>query len=132
MRKSPDILIPAYDDAIGITSAFNLNLLSRINSEIGADFDLSKFRHQAIWNDVRSRIEMHLRSTIAQSVTIAGRQFHFAKDETILTEISRKFPKGHLNHMATKQGWKTHHIWQDPKAWFQLIYFTSSDENAGR
>lgn len=91
LRKSPDILIPAYDDAAGVTAAFNLNLLTRINRELGADFDLSAFAHRAIWNDQASRIEMHLESLSDQQVKIGQDQFFFAAGETIHTENSRKF-----------------------------------------
>src|SRR5665811_244978 len=91
LRKSPDILVPAYDDAQGVTAAFNLNLLVRINRELGADFNLGQFSHEARWNDELSRIEMHLVSKCAQRVKIAGHGFEFAESETIHTENSRKF-----------------------------------------
>ncbi len=108
--KEASRLIDAYDDAQGVTAAFNLNLLQRINQETGADFDLGAFRHQARWDDSRACIEMHLVSTKAQTVTIAqpiGVQvFHFEEGESIHTEKSHKYSRTHLTRMAELSGWK--------------------------
>ena len=123
LRKSPDILIPAYDDAAGVTAAFNKNLLVRINRELGADFELSQFRHAAVWNDAESRIEMHLVSERAQSVSLLGRRFEFVEGESIHTENSRKFTLQALQQRAAASGWKALRSWQDPSNFFSLMLF---------
>src|SRR5579863_10463757 len=90
LRKDPAVLLPAYDDAAGVTAAFNRNLLVRLNREAGADFVPAAFDHRAVWNDEESRIEMHLVSRHAQTVRIAGQQIRFDAGETIHTENSYK------------------------------------------
>jgi len=121
LRKSPSILIPAYDDAAGVTAKFNLNLLIRINRELGADFDLDGFVHRAIWNDAASRIEMHLESLTDQVVSINGRTFTFAAGETIHTEISRKFDLDSLTDLVAKTGWHLDQVWCDDNEYFAVI-----------
>ena len=121
LRKSPDILIPAYDDAKGVTAAFNLNLLARINRELGADFDLDTFRHKAIWNDAASQIEMHLESLVAQTVTIGHDHFTFSPGETIHTENSRKFDLVTLTEQIARAGWRLQRSWQDENGYFAVI-----------
>jgi L-histidine N-alpha-methyltransferase len=93
LRKSPDVLRAAYDDAAGVTAAFNANVLARINRELGGHFDLDRFRHVARWNDAESQVEMHLESTVAQDVAVdaLGMRFHFDAGETIHTESSAKY-----------------------------------------
>ncbi|MEJ0018690.1 MAG: L-histidine N(alpha)-methyltransferase [Acetobacteraceae bacterium] len=105
LRKDPAILLPAYDDAQGVTAAFNLNLLDRLNREADADFDLASFRHRAVWNDVDSRIEMHLESLREQTVRVAGHAVHFAAGETIHTENSYKYAPEHFAALAEQAGW---------------------------
>ncbi|MEO1248505.1 MAG: L-histidine N(alpha)-methyltransferase, partial [Pseudomonadota bacterium] len=105
LRKSPDILIPAYDDQAGVTAEFNLNLLVRINRELDGDFDLANFTHQARWNDAESRIEMHLVCEQARSVDVLGQTVQFAAGETIHTDNSRKFRVSDLDRMAASGGW---------------------------
>ncbi|MEM7327420.1 MAG: L-histidine N(alpha)-methyltransferase [Pseudomonadota bacterium] len=121
LRKSPDILVPAYDDADGVTAAFNLNLLTRINRELEADFDLDAFAHRAIWNARDSRIEMHLESQRDQTVTLAGTAIHFARGETIHTENSRKFELSPLIAQMSRAGWQRGRVWQDPRDYFAVI-----------
>ena len=121
LRKSPDILIPAYDDAAGVTATFNLNLLTRINRELDANFDLDAFAHRAIWNDDKSRIEMHLESRIDQQVTIAEDRFSFNKGETIHTENSRKFDLEALSQQISRAGWQTSRVWRDTRSYFAVI-----------
>ena len=121
LRKSPSILIPAYDDAAGVTARFNLNLLTRINRELGADFHLQSFAHRAIWNDAASRIEMHLESLSDQTVSIGARQFAFAAGETIHTEISRKFDLDTLTALVSKAGWQLEQVWRDDNDYFAVI-----------
>lgn len=121
LRKSPDILIPAYDDARGVTAAFNLNLLHRINRELGADFDPDLFRHEARWNAAESRIEMHLVSTAAQTVTVAGRAFRFEPGETIHTENSRKFDLPTLDRLLASGGWTREATYMDAGELFSVL-----------
>jgi len=109
--KEEDVLVAAYDDAQGVTAAFNLNLLARMNRELAADFDLSGFSHRALWNAEKARIEMHLVSDQAQSVQVAGRRFDFAAGETIHTENSHKFTPERLEALAAKAGWRMERRW---------------------
>ena len=103
--KDAETLIAAYDDAAGVTAAFNRNLLVRANRELGADFDPDAFSHEARWNAEASRMEMHLRAERDMSVRIAGQTFVFAAGETIHTESSRKFTEGSVQAMAEAAGW---------------------------
>lgn len=120
LPKSEDVLVPAYDDAAGVTAAFNLNLLDRANRELGADFKVEAFEHLAIWNAEESRIEMHLRSVVDQTVTIAGRPFAFSAGETVHTENSRKLPPEKLDALAREAGWQIERDWRDERDWFSL------------
>ncbi|HXA40482.1 MAG TPA: ergothioneine biosynthesis protein EgtB [Phenylobacterium sp.] len=114
--KDEKVLVAAYDDALGVTAAFNKNLLARINRELGADFDLSAFAHRAVWNAEESRIEMHLESLCDQRVRVAGSVFSFAKGETIHTENSAKFTVERFAALANKAGWTLETSWlsEDP------------------
>ena len=103
--KDPAVLVAAYDDAQGVTAAFNMNVLVRANAELGANFDLSGFEHCAIWNEERSRMEMHLRALHDQRVTVGDRTFDFAAGETIHTENSRKFTQATVTALAEAAGW---------------------------
>ena len=125
LRKSADILIPAYDDSRGVTAAFNLNLLIRINRELGADFNLDTFRHKAIWNDAASQIEMHLESLVDQSVTIGADQFSFTAVETIHTENSRKFDLESLTAQLSNAGWQLQRSWQDERRYFAVLLLSA-------
>lgn len=121
LRKSPDILLPAYNDAEGVTAAFNLNLLRRLNREAGADFDLRLFRHQAIWNADAGRIEMHLISSRDQSVHVAGQTIRIAGEESIHTENSYKFTPRIVRDIASAAGWEMHRSWTDPANYFGIF-----------
>jgi len=121
LRKSPRLLLPAYNDAAGVTAAFNLNLLRRLNREAGANFDLHAFRHEAIWNDAESRIEMHLISTQDQSVRIGGRTIKFREGESIHTENSYKHTPEKLIAIAGAAGWETKKVWKDHAGLFGVI-----------
>ena len=103
--KAPELLIAAYDDAQGVTAAFNKNLLVRANIELGADFDLDAFEHLALWHEAESRMEMHLRSIQDQRVTIGDTLIAFAKGEAIHTESSRKFTRASVAELAEAAGW---------------------------
>jgi L-histidine Nalpha-methyltransferase len=113
LRKSPKVLLPAYNDASGVTAAFNLNLLRRLNREAGADFDLNAFRHEAVWNDADSRIEMHLISKRNQTVKIGGRSVAFREAESIHTENSYKHTPEKLMSIGRDAGWETWKVWKD-------------------
>ena len=106
IAKDPATLVAAYDDARGVTAAFNKNLLTRINRELGADFDLSTFEHQAIWNAAESRMEMHLVSCKDQVAHVAGRAYRFGAGETIHTENSYKFTLARFADLAGSAGWR--------------------------
>lgn len=108
-------LLAAYDDSLGVTAAFNLNILSRVNTELGANFNLRRFAHQALYNEEMQRIEMHLRSTIAQRVIIpgAGCAVDFAANETIWTESSHKYRPSQLDDMARVSGFRVQAQWVD-------------------
>jgi L-histidine N-alpha-methyltransferase len=120
LRKDIDILHAAYNDAAGVTAAFNLNLLERINRELGGDFDIDAFVHDARWVADPGRIEMHLVSRKAQDVTVGGRTFHFAEGETIHTEDSHKYDIDGFQALAAEAGWKAIRHWTDPDELFSI------------
>ena len=109
----PAVLIPAYDDAAGVTAAFNKNLLTRINRELGADFTLSAFRHEARYNAQEQRVEMHLVSMYTQRIRVGGRLFHLGMEESIHTENSYKYGPLRLQAMASRAGWLQLQLWMD-------------------
>jgi len=113
--KEKKILEDAYNDSEGITSSFNLNVLFRINDELSADFDLSKFSHHAIYNEEKQRVEMYLRSMENQTVQIkkAELSLDFQKDELIHTENSHKYSISQIENIMHKAGFKIEKIWQD-------------------
>jgi dimethylhistidine N-methyltransferase len=121
--KETSVLTAAYDDAAGVTAAFNKNLLARINRELGGDFDLALFDHRAIWNAVESRIEMHLVSRVAHSVHVAGQAFHFAEGESLHTENSYKFTVEDVTGMARRAGWRLIGRWISPPPAFAVFLF---------
>jgi len=120
-------LLRAYDDAIGATAAFNLNLLARINRELDADFDLSRFLHVAQWDQGERRVEMHLRSKEGQQVRIpgAGIGVHFRAGETIWTESSHKYTLGEASQMAARTGYRCDAQWADQEWPFAQNLFTA-------
>lgn len=111
--KDRDTLLRAYDDAGGITAEFNLNLLRRMNREIGATFDLHRFRHRVLWNDRFERIEMHIESLAEQSVAIGGQNVPFAAGETIHTENSHKYTPQGISQLARDAGWAVQSLFRD-------------------
>jgi dimethylhistidine N-methyltransferase len=119
--KPLEVLLPAYDDAAGVTARFNLNLLARINRELGGDFALANFAHVARWNDSEVAVEMHLVSRCAQTVTIAGREFDFAAGESIHTESSRKYDIAGFTTLANRNGWQVEQVWTDPERRFAIF-----------
>lgn len=115
LEKPVPRLLAAYDDSIGVTAAFNLNLLERINRELGGNFDLSRFRHEARWNESQRRIEMHLRSTCAQTVRVprAGLTANFEQGETIWTESSHRFNCAEIGTLGQRTGFRCDAQWTD-------------------
>jgi dimethylhistidine N-methyltransferase len=113
MRKPIPTLLRAYNDEHGVTAAFNLNLLERINRELWGNFDLRAFAHEAVWNERDSRIEMHLRSLAFQTVRVAGHDFTFRRGETIHTENSHKYSRETFARMAAEAGWAVEAQWID-------------------
>ena len=125
LEKPVPVLEAAYDDAAGVTAAFNLNLLGRMNRELGADFDPSAFAHRAVWNEDTRAVEMHLVARFAQRVTIAGRAFDFAAGETIHTESSYKYTVPRFRRIAEAAGWRADRLWTDPDRLFSLHHLTA-------
>ncbi|WP_164118766.1 L-histidine N(alpha)-methyltransferase [Sphingorhabdus sp. Alg239-R122] len=119
--KSEDVLVPAYDDAAGVTAAFNLNLLARINRELEGDIPVNEFRHVARWNDNYARIEMHLEAQEDMDFTIAGQAFRIARYETIHTENSHKYGERDARLLLRAGGWAPIGEWTDPQDYFALI-----------
>ena len=119
--KSPDILVPAYDDAQGVTAAFNLNLLERINRELAGTIPVEAFRHRAIWNADAARIEMHLEAQRDVEFTVDGRTFAMDAGETIHTENSHKYGPNGGRMLLRAGGWTPIREWTDPQDWFGLI-----------
>ena len=120
LRKELSALLPAYNDAAGVTAAFNLNLLARANRELGADFDLDGFAHEAIFNPEKSRIEMHLVSRQAQTVSLLGQRFAFRPGETIHTENSHKYTVAAFRQLAGAAGWSPRRVWTDAEGLFSV------------
>ena len=112
--KAPELLVAAYDDAQGVTAAFNLNLLARANAELGADFDADLFAHRAVWNVDQSRMEMHLAATAPTEVRLGSETFAFQAGETIHTESSRKFTPDTIAAMAKASGWLLTAFYESP------------------
>lgn len=125
--KDRDTLIAAYDDAQGVTAAFNLNVLKRLNNECGANFDLGAFRHEARWNDTLARIEMHLVSTADQLVDIGGVSIPFTAGETIHTENSHKYTRDRLAAMAARGGWQLAEFITDDAQRFSVSVLVPAD-----
>ncbi|HWX56694.1 MAG TPA: L-histidine N(alpha)-methyltransferase [Verrucomicrobiae bacterium] len=121
--KGADVLHEAYNDAQGVTAAFNKNVLARINRELGGHFDLEAFEHRAFWNSNRSRIEMHLESNGEQRVWVRDleRVFHFAAGERIHTENSYKFSSQTISGLVHESGFRMERCWADPEQWFRVV-----------
>ncbi len=119
--KSPDVLVPAYDDAQGVTAAFNLNLLERINRELDGDIPVDAFRHRAIWNDDHARIEMHLEAMRDIAFAIDGQRFAIAAGEMIHTENSHKYGPRDARLLLRAGGWTPLCEWTDADDMFALI-----------
>ncbi len=120
LPKDEATLVRAYDDARGVTAAFDLNLLARMNRELDGDVRLSAFRHRSIWDPRRSRVEMHLEAREAQVVRVAGAAFRFAAGETIHTESAYKWQPRAFDAIAAFAGWRPERTFTDERAWFAV------------
>ncbi|MEZ5521847.1 MAG: L-histidine N(alpha)-methyltransferase [Dokdonella sp.] len=120
LKKDPALLEAAYNDAAGVTRDFTLNLLTRINRELDADFDLSRFRHRAHYNPMAGRIETHIVSTVAQRVRIGSREIAFAAGEAMLVEYSCKYSQVEFSAMAARAGLRVVRSWTDANEWFAV------------
>jgi dimethylhistidine N-methyltransferase len=118
--KDPAVLLPAYDDARGVTAEFDLNVLARINRELDGDLPLDAFRHEARFNANASRIEMHLVAQRPFQATVLGRRFDFAAGESIHTENSYKYGQAEFRALARSAGWDVERVWLDPRDRFAV------------
>jgi dimethylhistidine N-methyltransferase len=124
--KDTGVLLRAYDDARGVTAAFNLNLLARLNRDAAANFDLAAFRHEARWNAEHSRIEMHLVSRSEQVVMLGRHEVRFRAGESLHTENSHKFTREGLAVLLQETGWGLEEYWTDPAENFALLLLRPS------
>jgi dimethylhistidine N-methyltransferase len=127
LKKDKASLDAAYDDAQGITAAFNLNLLARINRELGADFHLDAWRHRAAYVEAEGRVEIHLESLCEQAVHVAGERFEFAAGETIHTENSYKYGVEEFQRLAGRAGFLSETVWTDPERRFSVHLLRAAD-----
>jgi dimethylhistidine N-methyltransferase len=136
--KDPAVLLSAYDDAAGVTAAFNRNALVHLNRRLGTDFDPAAFAHRAVWNAAESRIEMHLVSRRRQLVRVGDEFVSLGQDEAIVSEYSHKYTLAAFAAQARAAGWSVWQIWTDPGNWFsvqQLLphrHITSDEARAAR
>jgi dimethylhistidine N-methyltransferase len=124
LKKDLDILLPAYNDSRGVTAAFNLNLLTRINRELGADFHVESFRHEAIYNKDHGRIEMYLTCEQAQTVRLGRTRIQFRQGDRICTEHSYKYDVEELPALAATAGFRLRQMWLDERRWFSVQYLS--------
>jgi dimethylhistidine N-methyltransferase len=120
--KAQPVLEAAYDDGLGVTAAFNRNVLRVVNRLTGTDFSPERFEHVAFFNPAASRIEMHLRSAVTQDVTIAGRSRRFETHETIVTEYSYKYTRESFGRLLAEAGFGAQHCWTDERGWFGVWF----------
>lgn len=122
--KNRSVMEAAYNDSEGVTARFNLNLLERIARELDTDLDPRTFEHRAVYNEIQSRIEMHLVSRKAQDVTIEGQPISFEKGESILTEVSYKYHIQDFTRLVQSAGFYPRQFWTDRHQWFSICYLT--------
>lgn len=128
LDKDPAILDPAYDDAEGVTAEFNLNMLVRLNRELGTDFHVEQFRHRAFYDRAHGRVEMHLVGLADQTVHVEEVEIAFAAGETILTECSYKHTLAGFAALARRAGLTVHRVWTDPQGWFSVQLLVAAPE----
>ena len=126
LDKSPEILIPAYDDPEGVTAAFNRNLLTRINRELGLTIDVDAFAHEARYHTDPARIEMHLVATTDQAITVAGQTYTLAAGESFHTETSHKYTVERFAQLAERGGWTLTQYWSDSEKRFALMLLNTA------
>ncbi len=122
LKKDVEVLERAYNDGEGVTAAFNLNLLERINRELGGDFDIDRFAHRAFYNEDAGRVEMHLVSREAQTVSIGEEEIRFTRDESIHTESSYKYSLDDFAELARSASFEVEQVWTDPERLFSVQY----------
>jgi dimethylhistidine N-methyltransferase len=122
LKKNVEILNAAYSDSAGVTAAFNLNLLVRINDDLGGTFDADAFKHHAFYNEEKGRIEMHIVSLKEQTVGVGGKEIHFSEGETIHTENSYKYDIDEFQNLAREAGFESPQVWTDPEHLFSVHY----------
>ncbi|HEX4631032.1 MAG TPA: L-histidine N(alpha)-methyltransferase [Chthoniobacterales bacterium] len=128
LQKSREVLEAAYNDSAGVTAAFNLNLLARANRELGANFDLARWKHSAIYNEKEGRIEMRLVSQGEQTVLVGDRQFSFSDGEKIITEFSYKHTIDGFTRLAASAGFReASRVWTDPAKMFAIFHFAVAE-----
>jgi uncharacterized SAM-dependent methyltransferase len=125
LKKDARILERAYDDAEGVTAAFNKNLLAHINRALGGGFDLDAFDHRAVWNEDAGRVEMHLVSRRAQTVRVGGDAVAFAAGESICTEHSHKYTLPGFAALAAEAGLRVETVWTDPDGLFSVQWLVA-------
>lgn len=126
LKKDPKLLHAAYNDSQGITAAFNLNLLTRINRELEGDFNLDRFSHDAFYNPQAGKVEIFIRSDADQIVTVGGERFRFANGERIHTEDSCKYTVPEFQHLASRAGFRPARCWTDPAELFSVHLLTQA------
>jgi len=126
LQKDPEILHAAYNDSAGVTAEFNLNVLHRLNRELGANFDVDAFRHEAVYDEEKGRIEMRLVSLANHIVTIAGRRIPFRRGEYIITEYSHKYSIEGFQAMARNAGFEPLRVWTDEQGLFSVHYMEAA------
>lgn len=124
--KDSSVLEAAYNDAAGVTAAFNRNMLAHVNAALGCDFDPARFRHRAFFDPGLGRVEMHLVSTIGQAVQVCGRRFALAAGESIHTENSWKYTLEGFQQLATRAGFKARAAWTDDQGWFSVHWLEAA------
>jgi dimethylhistidine N-methyltransferase len=124
LKKDKSYFLDAYNDEKGITAEFNMNVLERLNRDVGTDFCIDHFEHKAIYNQNLGRVEMHLMSKINHTVTLNQRIFHIQMGESIHTESSYKYTREEFIHLSDQASWKIAQTWSDPENLFCLYYFT--------
>jgi dimethylhistidine N-methyltransferase len=127
LKKDPQILHDAYNDSSGVTAEFNLNVLRRLNRELGGDFRPACFRHEAVYDEAKGRIEMRLISSRNQLVTLAGEEIEFEADEYIITEYSHKYSLGEFADLARNAGLEVEQRWLDEDSLFSVQYLTVAE-----
>ncbi|MFQ5563646.1 MAG: L-histidine N(alpha)-methyltransferase [Parvularculaceae bacterium] len=126
LKKDPAVLNAAYNDAAGVTAKFNLNLLMRMRRELDAEIEMDAFEHLAAFNEEKGRIEMHLRACRATKISLDGRAFEFAKNETLHTENSYKYDVQGLRRLFEPTPWRLCELWTDERDWFAACLLSNS------